>query len=246
MAGKGRYSFSLILPCYNEGPTFERSVEKIVSELKKLKGGWEIIFVEDKSGDSTREKVEKLHKEIINSKLILHKVNVGRGGSVRDGIAAASGEICGFIDVDCEISPTYIPIFMDEVEKGNDMVIATRYYENRPYAIFRAVSSKVYSLMVSTILNAPFKDTEAGFKFFRRNKITPVLSKTRDKGWFFDTEICMLAHFGGLKISQIPVLFIRREDKKSTVRLIPDSIEYFKKLLEFRSRYRKQIARLND
>lgn len=241
-----RTDLSLILPCYNEGPTLERSVEKIVGELKKLKRSWEIVFVEDKSGDATREKIEKLHKKIVNSKLILHEVNVGRGGSVRDGIAAASGEICGFIDVDCEISPSYITVFIDEIVRGADMAIATRFYETKPRAIARVVSSKIYSILVSLLLNAPFKDTEAGFKFFRRNKITPVLAKTRDKGWFFDTEICMLAHFGGLKISHVPVLFIRREDKKSTVRLTSDSIVYFKKLLKFRSRYRKQIAELND
>jgi hypothetical protein len=56
----------------------------------------------------------------------------------------------------------------------------------------------------------------------------------------------MLAHFSGLKISQIPVLFIRREDKKSTVRLIPDSLEYFRKLLAFRSKYKNMISKSND
>lgn len=240
-----KVDFSLILACYNEGPTFGDNVGKIIGELKKLKIKWEVIFVEDKSTDLTLETLKKIHGKIKNSKLILHKGNEGRGKSVRDGILAAEGEICAFIDVDCEISPTYIPIFIDEIKKGNDMAIATRFYENQPHAMSRLISSKVYSIIVSTFLKAPFADTEAGFKFFKRDKILPVCARTRDKGWFFDTEICMLAHFGGLKISQVPVLFIRREDKKSTVRLIPDSIGYFRKLLQFRSKYKNMINKAN-
>lgn len=238
--------FSLILPCYNEGPTFVDNVEAIVRKLKKLGCSWEVVFVEDKSTDETLEKVEALCQKIKNSKLIMHKINTGRGKAVRDGFNAVRGEICAFIDVDCEISPSYIPVFIDEIKKGNDMAIATRFYENQPHALARLISSKAYSIVVSMLLKTPFKDTEAGFKFFKRDKILPIIAKARDNGWFFDTEICVLAHLGKLKISQIPVLFIRREDKKSTVRLIPDSVNYCRKLLEFRTKYKHMINKSND
>ncbi|MEX2028597.1 MAG: glycosyltransferase family 2 protein [Candidatus Curtissbacteria bacterium] len=237
--------FSLIVPCYNEGPTFEDNVVKIVGELKKLKGTWEVIFVEDKSTDDTRKKIEIISSGIKNSKLILHKINTGRGKAVRDGIATAKGTVCGFIDVDCEISPSYIPVFIEEIKKGNDMAIATRYYENQAHALTRLVSSRAYSFIVSILLKTPFADTEAGFKFFNRKKILPVIAKTYDNGWFWDTEVCMTAHFAGLKISQVPVLFIRRDDKKSTVRLIPDSITYFQRLLKFRNEHGAQLGKSN-
>lgn len=245
MSSKPKVGFSLILPCYNEGSTFEDSVQKIVSVLRGFKSPWEIIFVEDKSGDDTCASVKKFSKQIKNSRAIYHLKNEGRGKSVRDGILAAKGEVCGFIDVDCEISPTYIPIFIEEVRKGADMVIATRYFESRPRAIMRVISSKGYSMAVAALLGAPFADTEAGFKFFKRNSILPVVGKTYDNGWFWDTEICMMAYFAGLKIAQVPVLFIRREDKKSTVKLIPDSIRYFRMLLKFRSGHRTQLHKLN-
>lgn len=244
MVAKTKIEFSLVLPCYNEGPTFEDNVSRITGELKGLKS-WEIIFVEDKSDDDTKASITKLLKQIKNSRAIYHLKNEGRGKSVRDGILAAKGEVCGFIDVDCEISPTYIPIFIEEIKKGADMAIATRYYESKPHAIVRLISSKVYSMAVSALLKAPFADTEAGFKFFRRRSILPVLGKTYDNGWFWDTEICMMAHFAGLKIVQVPVLFIRREDKKSTVKLIPDSLRYFRMLLKFRIEHRTQLHRSN-
>ncbi len=245
MASK-TFDFSLILACYNEGSTFESTVKKIVDQLEKLNGTWEIVFVEDKSGDNTKESIRKFLLRIKNATAIYHTENEGRGKSVRDGILMARGLVCGFIDVDCEISPAYIPVFIDEIAKGYDMAIATRFYESSARAITRVVSSKVYSFIVSAVLRAPFSDTEAGFKFFRRKSILPVIAKTHDNGWFWDTEICMMAYFSGLKIAQIPVLFIRREDKRSTVKLIPDSIKYFRKLLKFRNEHKAQLSKLHD
>ena len=61
---------SVILPCFNEGPTFEKSVEKILVQLKQLKKNWEIIFVEDKSIDDTKKSVESLVKKIKNSRAL--------------------------------------------------------------------------------------------------------------------------------------------------------------------------------
>ena len=236
-----KINFSLIIPCYNEGPTFETNVKQIITELEKLKLSWEVIFVEDKSTDDTKETLEKIQKNIKGSQIILHKTNTGRGKTVRDGIEAASGEICGFIDVDCEILPSYIPIFIEEIKKGNDMVIATRFYENYPDSINRYISSKIYSAIARRILNLPLSDTEAGYKFFKRERVLPILAKTRDNGWFWDTEICAQAYMNGLKISQVPVLFVRRDDKKSTVRIIPDSFEYLKKLTRFSLKYRREL-----
>ncbi|MCR4324886.1 MAG: glycosyltransferase family 2 protein [Candidatus Curtissbacteria bacterium] len=236
-----KVDFSLILACYNEGPTFEESVQSIFLVLKLLKINWEIIFVEDKSVDETKRSIEKFVASDKNFKAIYHKKNQGRGKSVSDGIKAADGTICGFIDVDCEISPSYIPLFIEEIENGSDMAIATRYYEISSGSVMRVVASKSYCALVSKIISLPFKDTEAGYKFFNRKKILPVLSKTRDHGWFFDTEICARALVANLKITEIPVLFIKRPDKKSTVRLIPDSIEYMRKLVQFRQKFSQDL-----
>ena len=246
-----KVDFSLILACYNEGTTFEKSVREIISVLNNLKRNWEIIFVEDKSTDETKKSVEKLAREIENAQLrqgyagqvraIFHTKNEGRGKSVSDGIKAAKGIICGYLDVDLEVSASYIPLFVEEIEKGSDMVIGKRFYEGNFKSMIRFIASKFYSTLVKTILNIPIEDTEAGYKFLKRHKILPILSKVQDKHWFWDTEICTRAYWKGLKISQVPVLFVKRKDKKSTVKLIPDSWNYLIKLLKFKSEVPKTI-----
>lgn len=249
-----RVDLSIILACYNEGPTFEKSIKKIISVLGRIGKKWEIIFVEDKSIDGTKKSIEKFTKETKKSsrrhfdssqifggqvKAIYHKKNYGRGKSVSDGIIKASGEICGYLDVDLEVSADYIPIFVAEVEKGYDMVVGRRFYEGGLRSLTRFIASKTYAFLVKRWLRISFEDTEVGYKFFRRSKILPVVLKTRDSGWFWDTEICARAYFVGLKISQVPVLFVKRTDKKSTVRLLPDTWQYLIKLIQIKSKLPK-------
>lgn len=229
-----KIDYSLILACYNEGLTFEKSLKKIFSYVKNFKGNWEIIFVEDGSIDNTRKVVEKFVRENENAKAIYHKQNLGRGKSVTDGIMVSKGEICGYIDVDCEISPSYIPLFVKEIENGLDIVVGKRFYEGSLKSISRVIASKVYASIIKLILSVPIDDTEAGYKFFRRKNILSVLKKTKDKHWFWDTEICARASHAGLKIGGIPVIFTKRSEKVSTVKLLPDSIVYITSLIKFR------------
>ena len=124
-----KVDLSIIIPCYNEGPTFEDSVKKIIEVAKTLKKKWEIIFVEDKSTDDTKSAVEALIKRIKNARAIFHKNNQGRGKSVADGIKASKGGICGYLDIDLEVSEKYIPLFVKEIEQGYDVVVGKRFYE---------------------------------------------------------------------------------------------------------------------
>lgn len=247
-----KIDLSLILPCYNEGPTFENSITQILTVLKKLNKTWEIIFVEDKSLDETKKFVERLISQIEKlhfrqgfsgqARAIYHLKNQGRGKSVSDGIKAANGEICGYLDVDLEVSASYIPLFIKEVEKGNDIVIGQRFYEGgSTRTIMRFLASKIYALAVKLFFNLPVEDTETGYKFFKKKKILPVLSQVKNKHWFWDTEICIRAFLFGLKISQIPVLFRRREDKESTVRLLPDSIDYVSNLIRLKKELMSKV-----
>lgn len=229
--------FSLILPCFNEGPTFENSVRKIISVLKNTKWTWEIIFVDDRSVDGTTATVERLVGQIKNSSAVYHKINRGRGKSVSEGIFESKGEICGFLDADLEVSAEYIPLFISEIENGADMAVGRRFYEQTSF--LRFVASKLYALLVQILIDIPISDTEAGYKFFRKKTMIPVIAKTQDRRWFWDTEICARAYFANLKISQIPVMFNRRPEKKSTVRIVPDTWEYMVRLIRFRKQLKK-------
>lgn len=230
---------SLVLACYNEGPTLSQGLSKIKKVLDGTRYLWEMICIDDKSQDETSRLLEKFAKGKKNVRVFFHKKNVGRGGTVAEGIKKARGKVVGFIDVDLEVSPVYIPEFVRAVNGGADMAIATRIYQEEISALPRWLASKGYVLTVRSFLGLNYKDTEAGYKFFNRRKILPILKKTRDKKWFFDTEIVARSTWSGLKVEEISVLFLRRTDKKSTVRLIPDTIAYLKAVWAFKRKVGK-------
>jgi len=165
---------------------------------------------------------------------IFHQKNTGRGSAVEDGLRIAQGNIIGFIDVDLEIHARYIPSMVVAIkEEGFDMASAYRIYKLSPRSLLRHLASISYRRLVKSLIKLPLKDTETGFKFFRKEKILPLLDKARDKQWFWDTEISYFTYTNNLKIKEIPCLFIRRKDKPSSVNILNDSIDYLRKLLSF-------------
>jgi len=231
---KKKIDLSLILACYNEGPTFLWSLKEIKKVLDRTKISWEIICIDDRSKDNSFKVAKKFAKFQANVFAFLHEKNLGRGGTVAEGFKMARGKVVGFIDVDLEVSPIYIPEFVEAIQDGADVVIATRFYKESLTTLVRWVSTKVYIFLVQQVLGVNYKDTEAGYKFFNKKKILKILKKVKNKGWFFDTEIVIRSHLAHLKIKEIPVLFLRRPEKQSTVRLIPDSIDYLKALIDLK------------
>ncbi len=225
---------SLVIACYNEEKLLRESVSRITAVLDDSVFSYQLIFVDDKSRDTTREIIASLVKKHPGWKAIYHTVNEGRGKTVRDGITASRGNVVGFIDIDLEVSPVYIPQFMRMILGGKaDVVTGLRVYREGVMSLHRSVLSRGYSWLVRSILGIPIKDTETGYKFFDRKKILPILKKTKNNGWFWDTEVMTYAHYLGLSIKEVPVLFVRRFDKTSSVRLVHDTIEYVKNLVGF-------------
>jgi glycosyltransferase AglD len=231
---------SVVVACYNEEETLASSFEEIRETLDDFGRPYELIFVDDVSRDGTRailaEIVAKNPDHAI--RVILHERNKGRGATVTDGFKAARGAIAGYLDVDLEVHCRYIPSLVRAIGKGADVATLRRIYAFQLGSLDRYLMSRGYSFLVRKMLDVDFKDTETGFKFFRREKLLPVIDEIEDAGWFWDTEFMVRAARAGLRIVEVPGAYIRRADKTSTVSGLRDSLRYFGKLLEFRKALR--------
>jgi glycosyltransferase AglD len=235
---------SLILACFDEEAIFEASVRQILRILDNTVWQYEVIFVDDCSRDRTRQMIEKLIRDNPQRYLsrIFHEKNKGRGRAVADGIRAACGDIVGYIDIDLEVHARYITSCVLAVEDGVDIATAHRIYKFYRRGLARWLMSHGYLWLEHFLLNVPLKDTETGFKFFRREKILPILDEIEDERWFWDTEVMVRSYLRGYRILEIPCLFQRRFDKASTVYPLLDSLDYLSKLW----RFRKTVARLRS
>jgi len=233
-----KLDFSLILTTYNEAHIITEDVAKIVRFLDKLKYNYEIILVEDCGKDNAKEVI----KDIVENKYRDHNIsyifneqNMGRGRSVEIGFSKAKGNIIGFIDIDLEVSHYFIPQMLDAItEEGYDGAFGRRLDTFGIRSLHRWLATKVYVSLVKFFLHTPTADSEAGYKFFKRSSYDKIAAIPKDNGWFWDTEVMYWTFKKGLRIKEVPVIFIERPDKKSTVRLFSDSVNQFKKLVSFR------------
>ena len=225
---------SVVLTCLNQEKVLQWSVETIRDILNKNKVEYEIIIVDDGSTDSTYIVMNELKKKYKNIRLLKHNYNLGRGKAVSNGFKIAGGKFVGFLDTDLELHPRYIPMFLKELKKGYDVVVYHRKYKHNMQGLIRAITSYSYNFLVRLILNVNLKDTESGFKFFDREKVLPLLDSIKEERWFWDTEIMIRSYLKGLKIKEIPLIYIPNKEGGSTVRIFSDSLDFFKKLIKFR------------
>ena len=196
---------------------------------------YEVIFVDDVSRDATRQIIAEIaaaHPDTV--RVLLHEANKGRGQTVTDGFRMARGAIAGFLDVDLEVHARYIPSLVKAIDRGADVATVRRIYAFQVRSLDRYAMSRGYSFLVRRMLGVPLRDTETGYKFFRRERLLPVLDEIRDPGWFWDTEFMVRAVRRGLVVAEVPGAYIRRFDKTSTVSGLRDSVRYFGKLVSFR------------
>jgi glycosyltransferase involved in cell wall biosynthesis len=229
---------SLVIPCFNEAGHLRSNVATIVEVLETTRLEWEIVFVDDGSEDGTREMLREICEGSPRLRAIFHERNRGRGAAFKTGFAATRGRVTGFLDVDLEVHALYIPALVNLVlHHGADVATGRRHYLLRQTGgIHRAILSHAYRVLCRFLLGFGIRDSETGCKFFRRETCAEVVLGSESDGWFWDTEVLSIAALKNLRIVEFPVLFLRRADKRSSVRLWRDSIRYLAELQRFRAK----------
>ena len=235
-----RYEFdlSVVLACYHDAALLPASVAEIVGTLDAAGLSYELIFVDDASRDQTPDVIQKIvdaFESTHHVRFVRHAINQGRGAAVRDGFLAASGAVVGFIDIDLEIAAKYIPSAVARIrDEDVDGIVGRRIINWSWRTTHRYLMSKCYAWLARKVLPlGEITDSEAGFKFFRRDAILPVVHACRDTGWFWDSEITALAIGAGLRLQELPCVYTRRRDKQSSVKPLRDSAEYLLRLATF-------------
>jgi glycosyltransferase involved in cell wall biosynthesis len=227
---------SIVLPCYNAAAYIAASLHEIEAVMDHTGYRFELLFVEDQSRDDTRTILEDLIRARPDQRsLLVHDRNRGKGKSLSDGFAAARGRIVGYVDLDLQNPATILPVLIAAVaDDGADVATARRIYRlgTSPYFWLRFFASKCYALLPRYIMQTGLKDVETGCKFFRREKIAPVLRMMTSEAWFWDTEIMVRAHHAGLVIHEIPTPF-RKAPDASTVHLLRDTYRYLRDFTQF-------------
>jgi len=235
---------SVIIPAFNEKRNFKRGVlSQVDNYFKDKQYSVEIIVIDDGSTDDTRKLIENFIRNKKDWKLlnIEHK---GKYQAVKEGIKEAQGKLILFIDFDQSTPISEVEKLIPGAEMGFDILIGSREVagakrEKEPF--YRHLMGRGFNLVVRLIVGLPFKDTQCGFKLFRRETIQKIIKKiivaekrkTVDAyTGAFDVEILYLANKMGYKVKEIAVSW--QHFKTERVNPVKDSLRMFLDILRIK------------
>jgi len=234
---------SVIIPAFNEAtrlPPFAKRVTDYLEETFPARH--ELIVVDDGSSDKTADSV---HKACANAIIIRQTRNTGKGGAVRTGVLASRGALVLFLDADGAAPIEEEFRLRQAILRGADMAIGVRATLQRGHVLrswswrrcemelpaqnvrwefnpFRFMFGRTFALLVEFLLGLNIRDTQCGFKMFRKEWAHFLFSRLKLRGFAFDVELLHLARRSGLIIADIPINW--REIDGGKVSMLTDPI----------------------
>ena len=238
---------SIVIPTYNEKRNIEILIPKIFDVLKKNDLSGEVIIVDDNSPDKTYSVVKGFMKRY-NVKLIQRKEKLGLGSAYKEGFSKASGDIIFQMDADLSHEPKSIPMFIEKIKQGFDMVLGSRAVKDgkrqgsTARKIFPFMGNLLYRIIGSTV-----KDSTSGYRCFKKSILDKIKIKDLPDNFAFLTAILFRVLENGGKIAEIPINFDERkfgEPKYSSKEML-GNLKLFFNLLSNSSLSRAQFIRFS-
>jgi dolichyl-phosphate beta-glucosyltransferase len=205
---------SVVIPAFNEEKLIASTISEVKDFLKNNFVSFEIIVVDDKSIDNTL----KIINSIDNIKVLKNLRNHGKGYSISKGIRYAKGDLLLFMDADSSTNIKELKNFLPEIKKY-DLVIASRGLENSDVHIrqniLKVFLGKIGNFFSRLLIDKNIKDTQCGFKLFRKSA-KDIFEKLTIDGFAFDFELIFLVKKYNFKVKEMPVTWVNNFD--STVK----------------------------
>ncbi len=213
-------SLSIVIPAYNEEQRLPGTLRAIAAYLEtKALDFVEILAVDDGSRDRTAEVVRQAAAADPRIRLLQNPGNRGKGYAVRHGMREARGEWVLFTDADLSAPIEDLDRLEEAVERERaDGAIGSRALDRRlvlkHQSALRELSGRFFNLVMRLITGLPYRDTQCGFKLFRRDVAQCVAARQRSDGFGFDVEILFIARRHGYRILEVPVRWANVEGTK--------------------------------
>ncbi|WP_327585681.1 glycosyltransferase [Nonomuraea sp. NBC_00507] len=213
-------SVDIVIPVLNEERALPGCVRTLAAFLDdRFPLPWRITIMDNGSTDATWPLAAALAGEF--DQVHARRIDVrGRGAALRAAWRDSPADIVAYMDVDLSTDlDALFPLVAAVASGHSEIAIGTRlaHSARTRRSLRREVVSRSYNALLRYGFGAGFSDAQCGFKAARTDVVRPLMDKVEDNGWFFDTELLLLAEHNGLRVHEVPVDWI--EDMDSRVRV---------------------------
>jgi len=220
-----RPTVEVVVPVHNEERDLERCVRQLHAYLcSSFPFDYRVTIADNASTDATWPLALRLAGELEHVRAV-RLDQKGRGRALRAVWGASPAAVLAYMDVDLSTGlEALLPLVAPLVSGHSDLAIGTRL--SRGARVVRSpkreLISRCYNLLLHATLGTRFSDAQCGFKAIRADAARRLLPQVRDDGWFFDTELLVLAERSGLRIHEVPVDWV--DDPDSRVDLLATAL----------------------
>ena len=207
-----------VVPTYNE----LANLEELVDKLRAVTPDLHILIVDDNSPDGTGRLADELRRKHPDQIFVLHRQSKeGLGRAYVDGFKLVLEEDYEFIlqmDADLSHDPAHVPQFLDQIQ-NYDLIVGSRYLNGISvvnWDLKRLIMSKMATKYVRIVTGIPITDATSGFNCWRREALEAVgFEDAFSSGYVFLVEMKYKAYRKGLKVGEVPIIFVERKQGNS-------------------------------
>src|SRR5580693_8757409 len=207
----------IVVPVRNEECDLAPSVRRLVAYLREsFPFSARVTIADNGSTDATWAIASQLARELPEVRAI-HMELPGRGRALKAIWSTSDAEVLAYMDVDLSTDlNALLPLVAPLLSRHSDVAIGSRLAHGSRVVrgLKREVISRCYNLLLRITLGARFSDAQCGFKAIGAFQARQLLPLIEDRGWFFDTELLVLAQRAGLRIHEVPVDWIDDADSR--------------------------------
>lgn len=219
---------SIIIPAYNEEKVIGQVVNQIQSVINELGFKYEILVVDDGSGDRTAN----LAREA-GARVIQHPENIGNGAAIKTGIRKAKGNVIVMLDSDGQHPPEDIPRLLEKLGPY-DMVVGAR-TKTSDTDLRRDFGNKIYNALASYVCGRKIEDLTSGFRAIKADTAKKFVYLLPNK-FSYPTTITLAVLRSGLSLAYVPIEGKRRIGK-SKIKLVRDGMRFLMIILRVSTYY---------
>ncbi len=201
-----QFVLTIVIPVFNEQDT----ILDILGAVRATPFQKEIIIVDDGSTDNTREILSTINFPEV--KIILHENNIGKGGALRTGFAAATGDIVIIQDADLEYDPAEYPVLLKPILDGKaDVVYGSRFGGHGAHRViyfWHYAGNRFLTLLSNIFTDLNLTDMETCYKVFTRDALADI--SIQENRFGFEPEITAKLARKKLRIYEVPISYYGR------------------------------------